>query len=40
MLVLEYTKQERLARDKHFSLFIQFISYEENKVLWIRSQAT
>jgi len=34
--VLHNTRLERLARDKHFSLFYPFVSYEENEALWIR----
>jgi hypothetical protein len=32
-LVVHYIRLERLARDKHSSLLVPFISYEENKVL-------
>ncbi len=31
--VLQYTRLERLARDKHSSLLGPFVSYEENGVL-------
>jgi hypothetical protein len=31
--VLLYTRLERLARDKHYSLFGPFVSYKENEVL-------
>ncbi len=34
-MVSFYTKVERLARDKHSSSLVQFISYKENEVLWI-----
>jgi len=34
--MLYYTRPEKLAREKHSSLFGPFISYEENKVLRIR----
>jgi hypothetical protein len=33
--VLNYTKLERLASDKHFSLLGPFISYKENEVFLI-----
>jgi hypothetical protein len=32
-LYLQWTKLERLGRDKHASLFGPFVSYEEKKVL-------
>jgi len=32
---LYYTRLERLARDKHYSLLGPFVSYEENEVLLI-----
>jgi hypothetical protein len=38
--VLHYTRTERFAGDKHSSLLDQFVSYEKNKVLWIRDQMT
>jgi hypothetical protein len=31
--MLHYTRQERLGRDKHYSLFSSFLSLEENKVI-------
>jgi hypothetical protein len=31
--VLHYTAQERLGKDKHYSILGFFISYEENEVL-------
>jgi hypothetical protein len=34
------TKLERLTIDKHSNLFGQFLSYEENEVLWIRTLET
>ncbi len=36
--VLYYTMVEKLANDKHSSLLVQFVGYEENEVLWIRLQ--
>jgi hypothetical protein len=36
--MLHYTRLKRLARDKHSSLLGPFITYEENKVLQIRTQ--
>ncbi len=36
--VLHYIKLSRFATDKHSILLDQFISYEENEVLWIRPQ--
>jgi hypothetical protein len=33
--MLDYTKSEKLASDKHFSLLGAFVSYEETKVLWM-----
>ncbi len=33
--MLHYARLERLASDNHFGLLDPFISYEENKVLWI-----
>jgi hypothetical protein len=35
---LHNTRLERLARAKHSSLLGPFMSYEGNKVLWIRPQ--
>jgi hypothetical protein len=32
-LYVTYSKQESLARDKHFSLLCLFLSYGENKIL-------
>ncbi len=37
--VLHYTWLERLAMDKQSNLLGKFVSYEENKVLWIQPQA-
>ncbi len=36
--VLHYTKPERLAKEKHSSLFDPFLSYEEYEELLIRHQ--
>jgi len=36
--VLHYIRLERFAAGKHSSLLDQFVSYEENEVLWIRPQ--
>ncbi len=30
---LNYTKQKKILRDKHSSLFRAFVSYEENEML-------
>ncbi len=38
--VFHYIRLEMLARNKHSSLLGQFVSYEENKVLWIRTQVS
>ncbi len=35
--MLYYARQERLATDKHSSFLGPFVSYEENKLLWINS---
>ncbi len=32
------TKLEGLAKNKHSSLLGPFVSYEENEVLWMRTQ--
>jgi hypothetical protein len=37
---LNYSWLEKLVREEHSSLLEQFISYEDNEVLWIRLQAT
>ncbi len=29
---------QRLPNLKHFNLLVQFVSYKENEVLWIRTQ--
>jgi hypothetical protein len=36
--VLHYIRQERFAADKQPSLLDQFVSYEENEMLWILTQ--
>jgi hypothetical protein len=38
-LVLHYTRLQRVAIDKYFSLLGPFVGYEENVVLWIRLHA-
>jgi hypothetical protein len=37
-IVLHWTRQLRLAKEKHSSLLDPFVSYDENEVLWIRLQ--
>jgi hypothetical protein len=37
--VLHYTRLQRAAIDKYFSLLGPFVSYKENAVLWIRLHA-
>ncbi len=39
-LELQYTTQERLGTYKHSCLLGPFISYKENKVLWIPRQTS
>ncbi len=35
-VVLNYTRLERLAKNKHSNIYDLFVSYEENEVLWIK----
>ncbi len=36
--VLNYSRLEKLVREKHSSLLEQFVSYEKNEGLWIDTQ--
>ncbi len=36
--VLDYTSPKKLASDKPLNLFGQFVTYAENKVLWLQHQ--